>query len=34
VPPALKARVADQWWTFEELVELIDRVEAERKRGA
>jgi IS1 family transposase len=25
MPPALKAGVTDRWWTFEELVELIDR---------
>lgn len=25
MPPALKAGVADHWWTYEELVELIDR---------
>jgi hypothetical protein len=24
MPPALKARVADHWWTYEELVEMID----------
>jgi len=24
MPPALKAGVADHWWTYEELVELID----------
>jgi IS1 family transposase len=31
MPPALKAGVADHWWTYEELVELIDRAEAEKK---
>jgi IS1 family transposase len=31
MPPALKAHVADHVWTFEELVEMIDRGEAERK---
>jgi IS1 family transposase len=25
MPPALKAGVTDHWWTYEELVELIDR---------
>jgi hypothetical protein len=25
MPPALKAKVTDHVWTFEELVELIDR---------
>ena len=25
MPPALKAGVADHWWTYEELVELIER---------
>lgn len=33
MPPALKAKVADHWWTYEELVDLIDRAENERKRG-
>jgi hypothetical protein len=28
MPPALKAKVTDHWWTYEELVELIDRSEA------
>ena len=27
MPPALKAGVADHWWTFEDLVKLIDRDE-------
>jgi hypothetical protein len=26
--PALKAGVADHWWTYDELVELIDRSDA------
>lgn len=30
MPPALKANVTDHVWSFEELVELIDRAEAER----
>jgi IS1 family transposase len=34
MPPALKAGVADHWWTMEELVELIDRDVTERKQGA
>jgi hypothetical protein len=25
MPPSLKAGVADRWWTYEELVELVDR---------
>ncbi len=25
MPPALKAGVTDHWWTYEELVEMIDR---------
>src|SRR5436853_1752782 len=29
MPPALKARVADHWWTYEELVGLIDKYEEE-----
>jgi IS1 family transposase len=29
MPPALKAHVTDHLWTFEELVEMIDRSEAE-----
>lgn len=36
MPPALKAKVTDHVWTFEELVELIDRYEnenRERERG-
>jgi IS1 family transposase len=33
MPPALKAHVTDHVWTFEELVELIDRAETERNRG-
>jgi hypothetical protein len=28
MPPALKAGVADHWWTYEELVESIDRSDA------
>jgi len=31
MPPALKAGVADHWWTYEELVELIDRMGTEEK---
>ena len=27
MPPALKAKVADHWWTYEELVALIDKYE-------
>jgi IS1 family transposase len=27
MPPALKTGVADHWWTYEELVEMIDRAE-------
>ena len=34
MPPALKAKVTDHIWSFEELVELIDRAEFERKRNA
>ena len=30
MPPALKAHVTDHVWTFEELVNLIDRAESER----
>jgi IS1 family transposase len=33
MPPALKAHVTDHAWTFEELVDLIDRTEAERAGG-
>lgn len=33
MPPALKAKATDRWWTYEELVDLIDRAEAERKVG-
>ncbi|HEY2784590.1 MAG TPA: IS1 family transposase [Fimbriiglobus sp.] len=33
MPPALKAGIVDHWWTMEELVELIDRDEAEQKRA-
>jgi IS1 family transposase len=33
MPPALKAKVTDHWWTYEELVELIDRAEIERERN-
>ena len=29
MPPALKAGVTDHVWSYEELVELIDRAEAE-----
>jgi hypothetical protein len=25
MPPAVKAKVADHWWTAEELVNLIER---------
>jgi hypothetical protein len=25
MPPALKAKVADHWWTYEELADLIER---------
>lgn len=32
MPPALRARVADHVWSFEELIDLIDRAEAERRR--
>jgi IS1 family transposase len=32
MPPALFARVADHWWTYEELVELIDREEPKRQQ--
>ena len=31
MPPALKAKVTDRWWTYEELVGLIDRAETGRK---
>ena len=31
MPPALKAGVTDHVWSYEELVELIDRREAEKK---
>lgn len=34
MPPALKAGVADHWWTYEELVDLIDRNEAAKKGDA
>ncbi len=34
MPPALKAHVADRWWTFEELVALIDALENDRKKKA
>ena len=34
MPPALKAGVADHWWTYEELAEMIERNEAEKKRQA
>jgi hypothetical protein len=27
MPPALKAGVTDHWWTYEELVDLIDRAD-------
>lgn len=33
MPPALKAKVTDHIWSFEELVELVDRAESERKRN-
>jgi hypothetical protein len=33
MPPALKAGVADHWWSMEELVELIDRDVAEEKKS-
>ncbi len=33
MPPALFAGVTDHLWSYEELVELIDRHEIERKRG-
>ena len=32
MPPALKAGVTDHVWSYEELVELIDRAEAEKKK--
>ena len=32
MPPALKAKVTDHMWTFEELVELIDQHEAENRK--
>jgi IS1 family transposase len=32
MPPALKAGVADHWWTFEDLVKLIDRPEQPEPR--
>ena len=32
MPPALKAHVTDHVWTWEELVDMIDRAEAERNR--
>ena len=31
MPPALKAKVTDHLWTFEELIDLIDRAETDRK---
>jgi hypothetical protein len=31
MPPALKAGVADDWWMYEELVELIDNYDATEK---
>ena len=31
MPPALKAKVTDHIWDFAELVELVDRADAERK---
>ena len=34
MPPALKAGVTDHLWTIEELVELIDRMEAERENNS
>ncbi len=32
MPPALKAKVTDHLWSFEEMVEMIDRHEIERKK--
>jgi hypothetical protein len=32
MPPALKAGVTDRVWSFEELVELIDRAESQAER--
>ncbi len=34
MPPALKAGVTDHVWSYEELVDLIDRNEAEKKSKA
>ena len=34
MPPALKAKVTDHLWDFEELVSMIDRAEADRKKKA
>jgi len=31
MPPALQAGAADHWWTYEELVELIDNYDATEK---
>jgi hypothetical protein len=31
MPPALFARVTDRWWTYEELIEMIDQAETDRK---
>lgn len=31
MPPALKAGVTDHWWTYEELVELIDNYDPTEK---
>ena len=33
MPPALKARVTDHLWDFEELVAMIDRAEIDRKKN-
>ncbi len=33
MPPALRAHVTDHIWTFEELVDLIDRAQAQRAAG-
>jgi len=32
MPPALKAGVTDHWWSYEELIDLIDRRLAEKKK--
>jgi hypothetical protein len=31
MPPALMAKVADHWWTYENRVEMIDRVSTENR---